>query len=139
MFIYLKKIPRYLIPCYFDAILVGAYTTLLDVGWHQMSRYAWHVRYVVIYKLHLLCFICWRTSLEYFRICAIQWKMVKWVVKNKSSNSSGWEIWEFKCLSWIWIYNYCWHCVGDEMLSQNFPAMLQKLSCYDLSETARLP
>ncbi|OXB66174.1 hypothetical protein ASZ78_012973 [Callipepla squamata] len=38
MFVYLKKIPRYLIPCYFDAILVGAYTTLLDVGWHQMSR-----------------------------------------------------------------------------------------------------
>lgn len=46
MFIYLKKIPRYLIPCYFDAILVGAYTTLLDVGWHQMSRYGWHVRNV---------------------------------------------------------------------------------------------
>uniref|UniRef100_A0A8B9TKE1 Glycogen debranching enzyme n=1 Tax=Anas platyrhynchos TaxID=8839 RepID=A0A8B9TKE1_ANAPL len=39
MFIYLKKIPRYLIPCYFDAILVGAYTTLLDVGWHQMSSF----------------------------------------------------------------------------------------------------
>ncbi|RMC08451.1 hypothetical protein DUI87_14695 [Hirundo rustica rustica] len=38
MFVYLKRIPRYLIPCYFDAILVGAYTTLLDVGWHQMSR-----------------------------------------------------------------------------------------------------
>uniref|UniRef100_A0A8C2SMT7 Glycogen debranching enzyme n=1 Tax=Coturnix japonica TaxID=93934 RepID=A0A8C2SMT7_COTJA len=39
MFVYLKKIPRYLIPCYFDAILVGAYTTLLDVGWHQMSSF----------------------------------------------------------------------------------------------------
>uniref|UniRef100_A0A8B9DIB7 Glycogen debranching enzyme n=1 Tax=Anser cygnoides TaxID=8845 RepID=A0A8B9DIB7_ANSCY len=39
MFTYLKKIPRYLIPCYFDAILVGAYTTLLDVGWHQMSSF----------------------------------------------------------------------------------------------------
>jgi len=44
MFVYLKRIPRYLIPCYFDAILVGAYTTLLDVGWHQMSRYAWYIR-----------------------------------------------------------------------------------------------
>ncbi|KAJ7395271.1 glycogen debranching enzyme [Pitangus sulphuratus] len=38
MFVYLKRIPRYLIPCYFDAILVGAYTTLLDVAWRQMSR-----------------------------------------------------------------------------------------------------
>uniref|UniRef100_A0A8B9S668 Glycogen debranching enzyme n=1 Tax=Apteryx owenii TaxID=8824 RepID=A0A8B9S668_APTOW len=39
MFVYLKRIPRYLIPCYFDAILVGAYTTLLDVAWHQMSSF----------------------------------------------------------------------------------------------------
>ncbi|XP_006015059.1 glycogen debranching enzyme isoform X2 [Alligator sinensis] len=39
MFIYLKQIPRYLIPCYFDAILVGAYTTLLDVAWCQMSSF----------------------------------------------------------------------------------------------------
>ncbi|NWW55946.1 GDE enzyme, partial [Ifrita kowaldi] len=39
MFVYLKRIPRYLIPCYFDAILVGAYTTLLDMGWHQMSSF----------------------------------------------------------------------------------------------------
>ncbi|XP_044288195.1 glycogen debranching enzyme isoform X1 [Varanus komodoensis] len=39
MFIYLKRIPRYLIPCYFDAILVGAYTTLLDLAWKQMSSF----------------------------------------------------------------------------------------------------
>ncbi|XP_068808414.1 glycogen debranching enzyme isoform X3 [Struthio camelus] len=39
MFVYLKRIPRYLIPCYFDAILVGAYTTLLDVAWHRMSSF----------------------------------------------------------------------------------------------------
>lgn len=67
MFVYLKKIPRYLIPCYFDAILVGAYTTLLDVGWHQMSRYAWHVSNVEI--LQLLCLICWRMTFEYFCFC----------------------------------------------------------------------
>ncbi|XP_075473238.1 glycogen debranching enzyme isoform X1 [Ascaphus truei] len=39
MFSYLKQIPRYLIPCYFDAILVGAYTTLLDASWKQMSSF----------------------------------------------------------------------------------------------------
>ncbi|XP_007422039.1 glycogen debranching enzyme isoform X1 [Python bivittatus] len=39
MFVYLKRIPRYLIPCYFDAILVGAYTTLLDLVWKQMSSF----------------------------------------------------------------------------------------------------
>ncbi|XP_039208206.1 glycogen debranching enzyme isoform X2 [Crotalus tigris] len=39
MFIYLKRVPRYLIPCYFDAILVGAYTTLLDLVWKQMSSF----------------------------------------------------------------------------------------------------
>lgn len=39
MFFYLKQIPRYLIPCYFDAVLIGAYTTLLDAAWKQMSRY----------------------------------------------------------------------------------------------------
>jgi len=38
MFAYLKHIPRYLIPCYFDAILVGAYTTALDATFKQMSR-----------------------------------------------------------------------------------------------------
>ncbi|TSN03381.1 Glycogen debranching enzyme [Bagarius yarrelli] len=37
MFDYLKHIPRYLIPCYFDAILVGAYTTALDATFMQMS------------------------------------------------------------------------------------------------------
>ncbi|XP_041417474.1 glycogen debranching enzyme isoform X2 [Xenopus laevis] len=39
MFSYLKQIPRYLIPCYFDAILVGAYTTLLEAAWKQMSSF----------------------------------------------------------------------------------------------------
>lgn len=39
MFSYLKQIPRYLIPCYFDAILIGAYTTLLEAAWKQMSSF----------------------------------------------------------------------------------------------------
>nr|XP_055058383.1 glycogen debranching enzyme isoform X1 [Misgurnus anguillicaudatus]XP_055058385.1 glycogen debranching enzyme isoform X1 [Misgurnus anguillicaudatus]XP_055058386.1 glycogen debranching enzyme isoform X1 [Misgurnus anguillicaudatus] len=39
IFAYLKHIPRYLIPCYFDAILVGAYTTALDVTFKHMSSF----------------------------------------------------------------------------------------------------
>lgn len=38
MFNYLKHIPRYLIPCYFDAILVSTYTTALDATYKLMSR-----------------------------------------------------------------------------------------------------
>ncbi|XP_056155875.1 glycogen debranching enzyme-like isoform X1 [Lampris incognitus] len=39
MFSYLKHIPRYLVPCYFDAILLGAYTTALDEVFKQMSSF----------------------------------------------------------------------------------------------------
>ncbi|KAL0965924.1 hypothetical protein UPYG_G00288010 [Umbra pygmaea] len=39
LFHYLKHIPRYLIPCYFDAILVGAYTTALDATFKLMSSF----------------------------------------------------------------------------------------------------
>ncbi|XP_028857229.1 glycogen debranching enzyme isoform X2 [Denticeps clupeoides] len=39
MFDLLKHIPRYLIPCYFDAIVVGAYTTALDVVFSKMSSF----------------------------------------------------------------------------------------------------
>uniref|UniRef100_A0A7N6FJH7 Glycogen debranching enzyme n=1 Tax=Anabas testudineus TaxID=64144 RepID=A0A7N6FJH7_ANATE len=39
MFNYMKHIPRYLIPCYFDAILVSTYTTALDAAYKLMSRY----------------------------------------------------------------------------------------------------
>ncbi|KAK6484196.1 glycogen debranching enzyme-like isoform X1 [Huso huso] len=39
MFTYLQHLPRYLIPCYFDAILIGAYTSLLDATWKQMSSF----------------------------------------------------------------------------------------------------
>uniref|UniRef100_A0A3Q3XM66 Glycogen debranching enzyme n=1 Tax=Mola mola TaxID=94237 RepID=A0A3Q3XM66_MOLML len=39
MFNYLKHIPRYLIPSYFDAILVSTYTTALDATFKLMSRY----------------------------------------------------------------------------------------------------
>lgn len=39
MFTYLKHIPRYLIPCYFDAILVSTYTTALDTTYKLMSRW----------------------------------------------------------------------------------------------------
>ncbi|KAK5918827.1 hypothetical protein CgunFtcFv8_022774 [Champsocephalus gunnari] len=39
MFDYLKHIPRYLIPCYFDAILVSTYTTALDASHKLMSSF----------------------------------------------------------------------------------------------------
>ncbi|KAM4623773.1 glycogen debranching enzyme isoform 2-T2 [Polymixia lowei] len=39
MFDYLKHIPRYLIPSYFDAILVGIYTTALDAAYKLMSSF----------------------------------------------------------------------------------------------------
>ncbi|CAL8310961.1 unnamed protein product [Merluccius merluccius] len=39
MFHYLKHAPRYLVPCYFDAIILGAYTTALDLIFNQMSRF----------------------------------------------------------------------------------------------------
>lgn len=59
MFIYMKQIPRYLIPCYFDAILVGAYTTLLDVAWKQMSRYVFST--VVEMLIHIIGVLCTHT------------------------------------------------------------------------------
>lgn len=39
MFNYLKHIPRYLIPCYFDAILVSTYTSALEATFKLMSRW----------------------------------------------------------------------------------------------------
>ncbi|XP_028282971.1 glycogen debranching enzyme isoform X1 [Parambassis ranga] len=39
MFNYLKHIPRYLIPCYFDAILVSTYSTALDAAFKLMSSF----------------------------------------------------------------------------------------------------
>uniref|UniRef100_A0A3P9IX22 Glycogen debranching enzyme n=1 Tax=Oryzias latipes TaxID=8090 RepID=A0A3P9IX22_ORYLA len=39
MFDYLKHIPRYLGPCYFDAILVSTYTTALDSTFKLMSGF----------------------------------------------------------------------------------------------------
>ncbi|XP_041924454.1 glycogen debranching enzyme isoform X2 [Alosa sapidissima] len=39
IFGYLKHIPRYLVPRYFDAIIVGAYTAALDSVFKQMSSF----------------------------------------------------------------------------------------------------
>uniref|UniRef100_A0A3P9P9Q4 Glycogen debranching enzyme n=1 Tax=Poecilia reticulata TaxID=8081 RepID=A0A3P9P9Q4_POERE len=39
MFDYLRHFPRYLIPCYFDAILVSTYTTALDATFKLMSSF----------------------------------------------------------------------------------------------------
>ncbi|XP_032801915.2 glycogen debranching enzyme [Petromyzon marinus] len=39
MFALLRRIPRYLVPCYFDAIMLGAYTTTLDTVWEKMSPF----------------------------------------------------------------------------------------------------
>ncbi|KAG8178835.1 hypothetical protein JTE90_016506 [Oedothorax gibbosus] len=38
-FEYLRKLPRYLIPCYFDTIVTGAYSSLLSALWRKMSDF----------------------------------------------------------------------------------------------------
>jgi len=35
----LSKAPRYLIPCYFDAIVTGVYNIAEEVFWNKMSPY----------------------------------------------------------------------------------------------------
>ncbi|KAI4898069.1 hypothetical protein NFI96_018072 [Prochilodus magdalenae] len=42
IFTYLKHIPRYLVPCYFDAIVVGAYATAVDAVFKNMSSFVQH-------------------------------------------------------------------------------------------------
>ncbi|XP_062848726.1 glycogen debranching enzyme-like isoform X2 [Trichomycterus rosablanca] len=39
MFAYLKQLPRFLVPCYFDAIIAGAYTTAVDGVISKMSSF----------------------------------------------------------------------------------------------------
>ncbi|XP_036446672.1 glycogen debranching enzyme-like isoform X1 [Colossoma macropomum] len=39
MFTYLKHLPRYLVPCYFDAIIAGAYATAVDAVFKNMSSF----------------------------------------------------------------------------------------------------
>ncbi|KAL6489111.1 hypothetical protein MHYP_G00028520 [Metynnis hypsauchen] len=39
MFTYLQHIPRYLVPCYFDAIIAGAYATAVDAVFKNMSSF----------------------------------------------------------------------------------------------------
>ncbi|KTG35417.1 hypothetical protein cypCar_00010960 [Cyprinus carpio] len=39
VFTYLKHIPRYLVPYYFDAIIVGVYATAVDAVFNQMSSF----------------------------------------------------------------------------------------------------
>ncbi|GFU16736.1 glycogen debranching enzyme [Nephila pilipes] len=35
----LRKLPRYLIPCYFDTVITGAYSSLLSSMWRKMSDF----------------------------------------------------------------------------------------------------
>jgi len=41
----LKKAPRYLVPCYFDALVTGVYNIAEEVFWNKMSPYVcfWHL------------------------------------------------------------------------------------------------
>lgn len=39
VFSHLSLIPRYLIPCYFDTVITGAYNILLTVMWRSMSEF----------------------------------------------------------------------------------------------------
>lgn len=64
MFNYLKHIPRYLIPCYFDAILVSTYTTALDTSYKLMSRWdSGRLTSELQMKKHLFICMCSEISL----------------------------------------------------------------------------
>ena len=39
VFSYLAKLPRFLIPCYFDAIITGVYMVIEEVAWARMPEY----------------------------------------------------------------------------------------------------
>ncbi|XP_070195748.1 glycogen debranching enzyme-like isoform X2 [Littorina saxatilis] len=39
MFLHLKKVPRFLIPCYFDAIITGSYIVLREMALQQFSEF----------------------------------------------------------------------------------------------------
>uniref|UniRef100_A0A3B4Y131 Glycogen debranching enzyme n=1 Tax=Seriola lalandi dorsalis TaxID=1841481 RepID=A0A3B4Y131_SERLL len=39
MFVYLRHLPRHLVPCYFDAIVQGVYTTALEAAFKLMSSF----------------------------------------------------------------------------------------------------
>ncbi|XP_064477462.1 glycogen debranching enzyme-like isoform X2 [Ornithodoros turicata] len=42
LFTAVKKLPRYLIPCYFDAIVTGTFSILLEEIWQKMSDFVKH-------------------------------------------------------------------------------------------------
>lgn len=56
---YLKEIPRYLIPCYFDVIVTGTYLLLIEHCYNLMGEYVLYIfynSYTCIYLLfNLLC------------------------------------------------------------------------------------
>lgn len=64
MFAYLKRIPRYLIPCYFDAIIAGAYTTAVDVVFNKMSRFALNT-YFLLFTSSTLMYLLY---LQHFKM-----------------------------------------------------------------------
>jgi len=48
----LSKAPRYLIPCYFDALVTGVYNIAEEVFWNKMSPYV-IISMLCLYAYHL--------------------------------------------------------------------------------------
>lgn len=44
------KIPHYLKPCYFDALITGVYNLLIEATWSKMSRYNLHFLLQFLHK-----------------------------------------------------------------------------------------
>lgn len=50
----LKDLPRYLIPCYFDVILVTIYLLLIEKVFQLMSEYVFTIYFILIVPIEII-------------------------------------------------------------------------------------